>query len=341
MRCYTGMTMKADGAPLHHTESGPSSATPDARIELRHLRYFRAVAEELSITRAAERLHIAQPPLSQQIKQLEDVLGVLLLERAERPLRLTEAGQHLLQGANELLSFVQTVVDEVRSIDQGMTGRLTIGFAGSAMYNLLPNILNAYRDRFPDVQLVFRELLAAEIASTLEAREIDVGFSRPGIEPTEKIEQELLLNEPLVVAVSERHPFKTEAVLCVQRLHNEAVILYPRYPRPSLTDLILSVLEKHAVHIRIIQEVNNLQTALGLVAAGVGITFVPASVGTHCRSGIHFLPVNPQVLFSPMTIAWNKGTHSSTLRTFLEVVHQHCPCVGDTAPEHHHEKAAT
>lgn len=322
--------MKMDGVSLQQPESGSSNTTPEARVELRHLRYFRAVAEELSITRAAERLHIAQPPLSQQIRQLEEDLGVLLLERGERPLRLTEAGHHLLKRANEILSAVQTAVNEVRGIDRGVTGRLTIGFAGSAMYNLLPGILNAYRDRYPEVQLVFTELLAAEIGAALEAREIDIGFSRPGIDPTGKIQQELLINEPLVVAVPERHPFAAEGALCVQRLHRQAVILYPRYPRPSLTDVIMNVLERHAIHLDILQEVNNLQTALGLVAAGAGITFVPASVGMHRRSGIRFLALDPQILFSPMTVAWDRHVQSATLHNFLDIVQQHRPAIDDT-----------
>lgn len=321
--------MKKDDEQQLHPETGSRWISLDTRLELRHLRYFRAVAEELSFTRAAERLHIAQPPLSQQIKQFEEDLGVRLLERAERPLRLTEAGQHLLKRTNEILSSIQTTVDEVRRIGSGVTGKLSIGFAGSAMYSLLPGVLNAYRERYPDVVLCFTEMLAAEISAALEERKIDVGFSRPGLAPSEKFKQELLINEPLIVAVPERHRFANVSALCLERLHNEDVILYPRYPRPSLTDLVLNTLEANDIRVRITQEVGNLQTALGLVAAGVGITFVPASVGMHRRNGIHYLPLDPQTLSSPMTVVWLHRTNCKALTKFLDVVMQHRPRLED------------
>lgn len=313
-------------------------ASMDARLELRHLRYFRAVAEELSFTRAAERLRIAQPPLSQQIRQLEEDLGVQLIERAERPLRLTDAGEVLLRRAAEILGTTQAAIDEVRRVGRGMAGKLSIGFAGSAMYNFLPAILNTYRDAYPGVDLAFVELLACQIEQALEARQIDVGFSRPGIDSPEKVEQRMLLEEPLIIAVPERHGFARQSSLPVQALNRQDTILYPRYPKPSITDLVLQRLESSQVEIRIIQEVGNLQTALGLVAAGVGLTFVPASVGKHRRSGVYFLPLDPQVLFSPMTVVWRKGPPSAALENFLTTVDCHNPAnyrppdTGTTAP---------
>ncbi|WP_170275798.1 LysR substrate-binding domain-containing protein [Paraburkholderia megapolitana] len=297
----------------------------EARLELRHLRYFQAVAEELSFTRAAERLHIAQPPLSQQIKQLEDDLGVQLIERAERPLRLTDAGKQLLSRAAEILSSMQTTVDEVRRIGRGMAGQLSIGFAGSAMYNFLPTILNAYRDLYPEVDLTFVELLACQIEDALEARQIDVGFSRPGLEAHEKIRQRMLLEEPMVVAVPERHPFAVRPCVPIEALDRQDAILYPRYPKPSITDFVLQQLEANAVHMDIVQEVGNLQTALGLTAAGVGITFVPASVGQHRRSGVRFLALDPPILTSPMTVVWLKDATSAALGNFLNIVENNKP----------------
>ena len=146
----------------------------DLSMESRHLRYFVAVGEELSFTRAAERLHIAQPPLSQQIRQLEEELGVTLLERAARPVRLTEAGLLLLDRARELLAALEATVADTRRIGRGQAGRLMIGFAGSAMYVGLPDIIGAFRDACPDVEVALDEMLAAEIAEALRQRRIDV-----------------------------------------------------------------------------------------------------------------------------------------------------------------------
>jgi DNA-binding transcriptional LysR family regulator len=313
------------GPATQAPDIGNGGMTTEARLEFRHLRYFQAVAEELSFTRAAERLHIAQPPLSLQIRQLEEDLGVQLIERAERPLRLTDAGKQLLKRASEILSSVQAAVNEVRRIGRGMTGKLSIGFAGSAMYNFLPNILNTYRDLYPEIDLSFIELLACQIKDALEAREIDVGFSRPGIEARKKIEQRVLLEEPMVVAVPERHPFAAQTRVPVHALDAQNVVLYPRYPLPSITDLVLQRLEATGVHIVVVQEVTNLQTALGLTAAGVGITFVPAGVGQFRRAGVRFVQLDPAILTSPMTVVWLKDATSAALENFLTIVERHAP----------------
>lgn len=295
------------------------------KLELRQLRYFKAVAEELSFTRAAERLHIAQPPLSQQIRQLEDELGVTLIERGGRPLRLTEAGSLLFERAGTILSDVDNAAEDVRRIGRGGIGKLSVGFAGSAMYNVLPAIINAYRDRFPDVELALHELLAADVAIALRERRIDVGFSRPGLEQEEGVEQHLLFEEPLVAAVSDRHEFASRNTISPADLHAQPTILYPRHPKPSLTDLIVETLETEGISLRIVQEARHLQTALGLVAAGVGITFVPVTVSLQTRQGIRFLPIEPKILTSPMTVVWRSDTTSASLENFLKTVREFVP----------------
>ncbi|MGJ7530349.1 LysR substrate-binding domain-containing protein [Variovorax sp. GB1P17] len=302
-----------DSRPAH-------SGGPSARLELRHLRYFRAVAEELSFTRAADRLHIAQPPLSQQIRQLEEELGVHLIDRDNRPLRLTEAGALLLERTVAVMSQLDASVEDVRRIGRGQSGKLSIGFAGSAMYSVLPDILNAYRDACPGVELAFSEMLAAEIADALSRRVIDVGFSRPGLAADDSIEQRLLVTEPLMAAVPTRHALAAAATVPIADLQGQVAILYPRHPKPSLTDLILQELGAHGVALEIRQEAPNMQTALGLVAAGVGITFVPASVCQQGRSGVRFMSIEPQVLTSPMTMVWRRHQSSVALTHFVRVV---------------------
>lgn len=298
-----------------------------ARLELRHLRYFRAVAEELNFTRAAERLHIAQPPLSQQIRQLEEELGVLLIERSSRPLRLTEAGELLLRRSIGILAEVEAAAQDVRRIGRGQSGRLAIGFAGSAMFSILPDILNSYRDQYPDVELVFREMLASEIAIALEKRTIDVGFARPGLLPEDDLEQHLLAEEALVAAVPLRHPLATCVTIPVARLNGQAAILYPRYPKPSLTDLILQQLQQHQVSLHLVQQADNIQTVIGLVAAGAGISFVPASVSLQDRNNVRYIPIAPQVLLAPMTIVWRRPHVTTALRHFIDVVAQRHPAI--------------
>jgi LysR family transcriptional regulator, benzoate and cis,cis-muconate-responsive activator of ben and cat genes len=306
----------ASGSERSPTPPGNASA----RLEMRHLRYFRAVAEELNFTRAADRLHIAQPPLSQQIRQLEEELGVLLLERDARPLRLTEAGTLLLERAVAIVSEFDLAVQDVRRIGRGQSGRLCIGFAGSAMYSVLPDILNAFRDAYPAVELAFTELLAAQIAESLANRSIDVGFSRPGLPPDEYIEQHLLVTEPLMIAVPARHPLAAFSTVPIGKLQHQVAVMYPQFPKPSLTSLVVEELSARGIELDLVQEARDMHTALGLVAAGAGISFVPASVSQAKRNGVRFIAIEPQVLVSPMTVVWRKNHSSAALKNFLRVV---------------------
>ncbi|MBC2656429.1 LysR family transcriptional regulator [Pseudomonas sp. MSSRFD41] len=305
---------------LHRLASQFSPRPMEHRLELRHLRYFKAVAEELSFTRAAQKLHMAQPPLSQQIKQLEEDLGALLFERQSRPLRLTEAGGQFLLKVRAILDAVQSSVREIRGLAEGHTGRLSIGFAGSVMYNRLPEVLGLFQQCHPDVELSFKELLAADIAPALLEHHIDMGFARPPIDDDPAIEQRLLLKEPLVVALPARHRLAGHKHLELKDLDNEKTVLYPRYPLPSLTDRILSHLEPLGIKLRIVQQIENLQAALGLTRAGVGLTFVPQSVGAEQRQGIVFLRIRGNPLHSPLSAAWLPSSNSVALRNFLPLL---------------------
>jgi len=309
--------------PALYPKAASTSLLPsdcEHRLELRHLRYFKAVAEELNFTRAAEKLHMAQPPLSQQIMQLESELGVTLLERHTRPLRLTEAGEQFLLRVNLILSDITSSVRDIKGIAEGKQGRLAIGFAGSAMYNKLPEILGMFQQCYPAVELTFKELLAADIASALMARTIDIGFSRPPINETPALQQKLLLNEPLVVALPTAHPLATRTRISLANLDGQKTVLYPRYPLPSLTDLILNTLEAATIKLDIIQQVENLQAALGLTRAGVGLTFVPQSVGAEPRQGIAFIPIEGDVLCSPMSVAWLEENSMAAVHNLLPML---------------------
>ncbi|MFC3656600.1 LysR family transcriptional regulator [Xanthomonas hyacinthi] len=325
---------------LHSLKAVFTLPASEHRLELRHLRYFKAVAEELSFTRAAEKLHMAQPPLSQQIKQLEDELNVKLLERDTRPIRLTEAGEQFLLRVNSILADIHNRIRDVKGIAEGRNGRLAIGFAGSAMYNGLPEVLGLFQQCCPGVELAFKEMLAAEITPALLTRSIDIGFARPPINENPAIHQKLLLNEPLVAAVPAWHRLAGRGRISVTDLHGEKVVLYPRYPLPSLTDLILNTLDAASVRVHIVQQIENLQAALGLTRAGVGLTFVPQSVGAEQRQGIVFLPIEGDLLRSPMSAAWLTENCTAAVHNLLPMLDlagtwlqaQRPPATGTIAP---------
>jgi len=289
-------------------------------MELRHIRYFVALGEELNFTRAAERLHIAQPPLSQQIRQLEDELGVTLLQRNSRPVRLTEAGTLFLARARALLASFEDAVAETRRVGRGQAGKLAIGFVGSAMFAGLPDIVGAYRDACPDVELVLDEMLAAEIAEALRRRRIDVGFARPALLPEVGVAQRLILEEPYVAALPRTHPLAARRSITLAELSDDAFVLYPARPEPSVTGLIVAACAAAGFAPRLAQEVLHLQTAIGLIAAGVGVSLVPeAAARAQTGRGVAYIPVANPAVMAPLTIAWREEDVSPAVQRLLDI----------------------
>lgn len=289
-------------------------------MELRHLRYFVALGEELNFTRAAERLHIAHPPLSQQIRQLEDELGVTLLQRNSRPIRLTEAGELFLARARALLANFESAVADTRRVGRGQAGRLAIGFVGSAMFAGLPDIIGAYRDACPDVELVLDEMLAAEIAEALRRRRIDVGFARPALLPEAGLAQRLILDEPYVVALPRAHPLAARSDIALAELSDDAFVLYPVQPEPSVTGLIVAACQAAGFTPRLAQEVLHLQTAIGLIAAGVGVSLVPeAAARAQTGRGVAYVRLAAPVVTAPLTIAWREEDVSPAVQRLLDI----------------------
>jgi DNA-binding transcriptional LysR family regulator len=290
-------------------------------MELRHLRYFVAVAEELSFTRAAVRVRIAQPPLSQQIRQLEEELGVILLERGARPLRLTEAGLVLLDRARALLAAFDAAIAETRRAGRGQTAKLGIGFAGSAMFIFVPDVIRAFRDVCPDVELVLDEMLAAEIAEALRQRKIDVGFARPPLLPEGGLAQSILLEEPYLAALPESHPLASRTEIALAELGDDPFILYPAQPGPSVTTLIATACTAAGFTPRIVQEAMHLQTVVSLVAAGAGVSLVPAAAARgQARRGVAYIPLLSPAPTAPLAVAWREGDIAPALARFLAIV---------------------
>ncbi|MGY4573572.1 LysR family transcriptional regulator [Bradyrhizobium pachyrhizi] len=289
-------------------------------MELRHLRYFVALGEELNFTRAAERLHIAQPPLSQQIRQLEDELGVTLLQRNSRPVRLTEAGELLLARARSLLANFEAAVADTRRVGRGQAGKLAIGFVGSAMFAGLPDIIGSYRDACPDVELVLDEMLAAEIAEALRRRRIDVGFARPALLPEAGLAQRLILEEPYVAALPRAHPLAERDDIALAELSDDAFVLYPARPEPSVTGLIVAACQAAGFTPRLAQEVLHLQTAIGLIAAGVGVSLVPeAAARAQTGRGVAYIALAAPAVSAPLTIAWRDEDVSPAVQRLLDL----------------------
>lgn len=288
-------------------------------MELRHLRYFDAVADELNFTRASERLHIAQPPLSQQIRQLEEEIGVTLLDRAERPMRLTDAGREFHKRTKEILELATESINVARRIGRGVTGRLEIGFAGSAMFTVMSDVIREFRTQAPDVELSMHEMLAAEIAESLRKRTIDLGFSRPPLEDTPELKQRLLIEEPFMLAVPSGHPLADKETIELADLRTEPMIMYPRYPLPSLTDLFERACEREGFEPRIVQLASQMQTAIGFVVAGIGSTLVAASVRQQQREGVEFIHITNTSFTYPLTLVWRNERVSVLQQKFLDI----------------------
>ncbi|WP_213875758.1 LysR substrate-binding domain-containing protein [Pseudomonas sp. dw_358] len=285
-------------------------------MELRHLRYFRVLAQTLNFTRAAEQLNIAQPPLSRQIQQLEEELGVALLERT-RPLRLTEAGRFFHEHSSQLLAQLGRVCEDTRRVAAGSKRWLGIGFAPSTLYGALPDLIRSLRS-LGDVELGLSELITLQQIEALKSGRIDIGFGRLLFDDTAII-QKVLREDPLVAALPTGHPLLA-APATLQQLAAEPFVLYPGSPRPSYADHVLGVFAKVGLNIQVVQTVNELQTAIGLVAAGIGITLVPASVQRLHRDDIGYTPLLDSSATSPIVVSYRAGDGSPALMQCLRLL---------------------
>ena len=258
-------------------------------MNLKQLEYFIALAEELHFGRAAERLGMAQPPLSRQIKQIEEDLGALLFNRGRKAITLTQAGERLHRRGIALLAEFNDIKLEVRRIGQGADGRLRIGFIGSATYGLMPNILKSFRASYPEVNLSLIPMNNARLHRSLIRREIDIAIARPALEDAEIITRKLG-DEPMVLAVPDTLDLPAGPV-DLHTLHNERFVLYPEFPRPSFADFVISACADLRVEIARRLFTMDFQTAIALVSVGEGVAIVPASVGSVQRNGVRYCDI--------------------------------------------------
>jgi LysR family transcriptional regulator, benzoate and cis,cis-muconate-responsive activator of ben and cat genes len=290
-------------------------------MELRHLRYFHAVAATCSFSRAAELLHIAQPPLSRQIRQLEDYLQVELFDRESRPIMLTVAGKFFHEQTLHVVSRLREIEEGTRRLARGQRAWLGIGFVPSVMCGPLPGLVRQFRLAAPDVETGFTELMTMEQAAALKLGRIDVGFGRLAIDDPD-ICCVTLLREPLLAALPAGHRLLGCTALQLAELAHEPLILYPARPRPGYADQVLDLFARQGLRPSAVREANEMQTALGLVAAGIGVTLVPASARRARGDGVLYLPLADPEAASPVIMNFRAGDPSPVLARFRAMAEQ-------------------
>ena len=288
-------------------------------MELRQLRYFEALATTLNFTRAAERLHIAQPPLSRQIQQLEDELGVVLIDRSARPLKLTRAGAFFYEQAVQILGRVQELKAATHRLGSGQRRWIGVGFVPSMLYGALPTVIHTYMAEHPDVDVRLSELTSVQQADALLAGRIDIGFGRVAIDNAGLVNT-LVTEEPMVAVLTTGSPLASQRVVSLQILASQTVVLYPAQPRPSFADQVIGHFRVRGLSIDSTFETNGLQTAIGLVAAGIGVSLVPSSVQRLQRDDIVYRSIDDAGLVSPMLMTTRAKDPSADLATFCELV---------------------
>jgi DNA-binding transcriptional LysR family regulator len=291
-------------------------------MELRHLRYFLAVAEELHFHRAAERLHISQPPLSQQIRALERELGVTLLERNRRRVTLTVAGEGFRDDARAILGAVDRAAERARNVARGSLGTLSIGFVGSAMFSpTLPDILRTFRALHPDVDLILRELPTVAQLHAIVGGELDVGVIRGPVEPDDidaRLELMSIQREHLVAALPADHRLASRRRLRAGELRGDSFVILARREAPGLYAGLATAMGDAGVPDDVL-EVAEMQTIISLVAGGFGVSLVPASVGQVERTGVAFRPLVGPTPTIELALAWRPAGDSPVRDAFLAV----------------------
>lgn len=289
-------------------------------MEMRQLHYFLAVAEELSFSQAARRLNMAQPPLTRQIRQLEQELSVQLFERNSRRVELTEVGTVFVAEARRILEQVERSIETAQRASRGEVGRLVVAFEGSSAYDIIPTSLKNYCEQFPDVELVVLGLTTEQQVEALHKGEIQVGFVVPPLRHEEGLVIETVLEEPLVLALPEAHPFAAQAKVKARSLANETFILGQRNTGCGLYDQVITLCRRAGFSPRVAQEVNEMQVLLGLVAAGLGVAILSGAAKQFQRSGVVYRELQPASPEVSLAIAWREGDPSVTLPAFLRVV---------------------
>ena len=292
-------------------------------IELRQLRYFVAVAEESHFGRAAARLHMTQPPLSQTIQSLEAALGTALFARTRRSVTLTPAGIALLPEARRILQQAGALPDLARRAASGESGLLSLSFVSTADYSILPPLLREFRERHPQVQIDLREATTDVQMEDLMQGRIDAGLLIPPLHDKAKAELEYMtvLSEPLILAApQDLKALRGKGTATLKAVADMPLIIFPRRIAPAFHDAILGCFRDAGLTPRIGQEAIQMQTIVGLVSAGMGIALVPQSVSNLKRPGVEYKPLSGKTLSVETGLAWRRDNRSPVLHTFLDLL---------------------
>ncbi|ACL58050.1 LysR family transcriptional regulator [Methylobacterium nodulans] len=274
-------------------------------MDLRHLRYFVVLAEQRHFGRAAELLNMAQPPLSQQIKALEDELEVTLFDRSTRPIELTAAGRTLLREARQILHHVSRAQAATRRAGQGQDGHLVIGVTGSAAMEFLPPVLLAFRARWPDIRLSLREMSSPEQIAALERGEIHIGFVRPPV-LDDRLNVRLVHQDPFVVALPGDHPQAGVEGVRLADLNGTALIIFDPAEAPGFRDLIIHVCRTAGYVPETLESAPQMTTMLALVSAGLGFALVPRSARRLALERVVFRPLLDPCAAVELYAVWSR-----------------------------------
>jgi DNA-binding transcriptional LysR family regulator len=288
-------------------------------MELRHLRYAVAVADVLSFTRAAERLHIAQPPLTQQIRALEAELGLELFHRTKRRVELTPSGRVFVQHARRILASVEEMTAASQRVHRGEVGRIAIGFLSSIAFDYFPRVIRAFRSRFPDVEVELRELKQLPMLEALRTQTLDVAFIRNFIDDPE-IDSRTVLREHFLAALPAGHRLAGRSSVAPADLRDEPFVTVMRRDPPSLYAHTVGICERAGFHPRVVQEANDVQSCVGLVSAGVGVSIVPDTIRVLAVPGITYSRLRGIKDEIEIVVAWRKDDTNRVIGRFVEVV---------------------
>jgi DNA-binding transcriptional LysR family regulator len=286
--------------------------------DLRQLRYFVAVAERLHFGRAAEALHISQPPLSRAIRALEDELGVPLFTRTRRRVELTPQGARLLEEARRVTGHLERTVHELRAMPAGGHARLRLGFVSLADYGVLPELLKGFKTARPGVRLALREMLSPEQAAALGAGELDFGLLLPPVTGEAGLEHIVVQRERFVAALPSRHRLARDGGrLTVSELAGEPFVMVPREIAPGLYDIVHGLAARAGIPLNVAQEAIQMQTVVSLVSSGLGVAIVPASVANLGRRGVVYRELADRHPRLDLWLAWPRGTLAAAARDFV------------------------
>lgn len=286
-------------------------------MELRHLQYFLALAQDLNFSRAAERLHIAQPSLSQQIRQLERELETELFDRSVRPIRLTNAGQLLLRNASSIVAEAEETAREVRRAGRGEVGRLRIGYSYGGLYDLVLTLLRRLRAAWPETNTVILQLAEGEQVPALLTHRVDVVIGRVTEPPTSDVEAMSLRDEKLIAILPASHRLAGASTVMLADLRSEPFVMFPRRLEPVVFDNYIQACLNAGFNLRFDHEVSDAQTQALAIAAGLGVGLTGEYLALRFPEVV-YVPVEPAVTITKIAALWCDGPSSELLRPFLQ-----------------------